>query len=65
MICVTVWNRAETGIVEERYFPDTAIGMMKARDARAEYLARYTQNRVELYETPETNKRQPITTRKK
>lgn len=64
MICVTVWNRAETGIVEERYYPNTAIGMMKARDQRAEFLARYTQNRVELYETPEKNNRQSITRKK-
>jgi len=41
MIYVAVWNRRETGIIEERYFPDTDSGAEKAKAARTEYLARY------------------------
>jgi len=50
MICVAVWNRRGTGIIEERYFPETASGSMKAKGQQAEYLARYPDCAVDFYQ---------------
>lgn len=53
MICVAVWNRRGTGIIEEKFYPETASGIMKAKAQRSEYLARYPECTVEYSSTEE------------